>query len=62
MGGEETIKHILKINPDVKVIVSSGYSSDALMGDFHKKGFKGVVAKPYTFNELKETLHRVLFC
>jgi CheY-like chemotaxis protein len=60
MGGRETLQHLKQINPVVKAIVSSGYSTDAIMaapGDF---GFVGVVGKPYRPADLLAELHRVL--
>ncbi len=60
MGGEETIQNLLKIDPDVCAIVSSGYSNDPVMADYKKHGFKGVITKPYTFEELNETLQQVM--
>jgi PAS domain S-box-containing protein len=59
MGGKEAIKRLLEIDPEVKAIVSSGYSNDPIMADFKKYGFSGVVAKPYKVKELSKTLHRV---
>lgn len=56
MGGKEAIKKLLEINPEVKAIVSSGYSNDPVMADFRKYGFCGVVAKPYTIGELSKAL------
>jgi PAS domain S-box-containing protein len=56
MGGKETIKHFLKIDPDIKVVVSSGYSKDPVMSNFREYGFCGVLPKPYTLEELMETL------
>ena len=56
MGGKEAIKRLLEIDPEVKAIVSSGYSNDPIMADFKKYGFCGVVAKPYTLEELGEAL------
>jgi len=41
-------------------IVSSGYSDDPGMTDYKQYGFAGVVAKPYTLEELGEKLSRVL--
>ncbi|MFA4907948.1 MAG: ATP-binding protein, partial [archaeon] len=52
MGGKETIGHLLKIDPNVKAIVSSGYSNDPLMANYKDYGFCGVVAKPYDINQL----------
>lgn len=60
MGGKETIQNLLEIDPDVKAIVSSGYSDDPVMAAFRKYGFCGVVVKPYTVGELSKTLHKVL--
>lgn len=60
MGGKETISTLLTIDSDVKAIVSSGYSTDPVMANYKKYGFKGVVTKPYTIEELSEVLHTVI--
>jgi PAS domain S-box-containing protein len=60
MGGKETIQQLMGIDPDVKGIVSSGYSDDPGMTNYKEYGFSGVVAKPYTLEELGEKLNRVL--
>jgi PAS domain S-box-containing protein len=60
MGGKETIKKLLEIDPQVKAIVSSGYSDDVIMADFKKYGFCAVIAKPYKISELSKTLHKVI--
>lgn len=60
MGGKETIKKLLEIDPEVKAIVSSGYSNDPVMSDFKKFGFRGIVAKPFKIEELSQVLHQVL--
>ena len=60
MGGKETIQNLLKVDPQVKAIVSSGYADDPVTVDYEEYGFCGVVTKPYTVKELSETLHRVL--
>ena len=52
MGGKETIKALGRIDPQVRAIVSSGYSNDPVMAEFNKHGFCGVVAKPYKLQEL----------
>jgi signal transduction histidine kinase/CheY-like chemotaxis protein len=60
MGGREAIEILSKIDPNIKAIVSSGYSSDPIMADYGKYGFSGVAAKPYTASELGEILSKVL--
>jgi DNA-binding NarL/FixJ family response regulator len=60
MGGKEAIKKLLEIDPDVKAIVSSGYSSDPIMMGFREYGFSGIVAKPYRVAELKKVLDDVI--
>jgi len=60
MGGKETIKKLLEIAPDTRAIVSSGYSNDPIMAEFRQYGFKDIVAKPYSIDELGQALHRVI--
>ena len=43
MGGRETVQRLLKIDPAVRAIVSSGYSQDATMSRYRDFGFCGVV-------------------
>ncbi len=60
MGGRKTIEELLKIDPNVKAIVSSGYSNDPIMANYKKYGFKAVVAKPFDLKELNEAIKKVL--
>jgi len=60
MGGKEVIEKMLEIDPSVKAIVSSGYSTDPIMSDFKEYGFSGVVAKPYKMEQLEKTLRSIL--
>jgi PAS domain S-box-containing protein len=60
MGGKETIKKMLEVDPRARVIVASGYSNDPLMSAFESYGFSGVIAKPYTMDTLATTLRSVI--
>jgi PAS domain S-box-containing protein len=60
MGGKEAISVLRGIDPNVRAIVSSGYSSDLTMSDFRKHGFRGMVAKPYDVSELASVIRGVL--
>ncbi len=60
MGGSEAIKKLKKIDPDICAIVSSGYSTDPVMADYIKFGFKGFAVKPYGIEELATAIKSVL--
>ena len=60
MGGKDVIKELLKIDPKVKAIISSGYSNDSVMTNFTIYGFKGILPKPNTKRELIETLKNII--
>ncbi len=60
MGGKETVIELKKLKPDVKAIVSSGYSVDPIMAEFKKYGFDGIIAKPWNFEEFVRVINSVL--
>jgi CheY-like chemotaxis protein len=60
MGGEETIACLREFDPDIKAIVSSGYANSPVMADYKRFGFCGAAVKPYNFDELNDTLNRVI--
>ncbi len=59
MGGKEAIQKLKEIDPEIKAVVSSGYSTDPVMANFREYGFSDVIAKPYRSKELSEVLYRV---
>ncbi len=59
-GGRETITELKKIDPSVKAIVSSGYSTDPIMSEFDKHGFDACVSKPYRIEEMANALRKVI--
>ena len=60
MGGRETVKNILQINPAARVLVSSGYSGGSILENYRDYGFAGILSKPFRLEELAEELARVL--
>ncbi len=60
MGGKTAIKALLKIAPQIKAIVSSGYSNDPVMTNFRAYGFTGALPKPNTNKELIEALKKII--
>jgi PAS domain S-box-containing protein len=60
MGGKETMKELLAIDPSVKAIISCRYSDDHVISEFRKYGFSGAVNVPYDMETIKETLKQLL--
>ncbi len=60
MGGKETIERLLAVNPNIRAIVSSGYSDDAVVSDYHNYGFSAGLTKPYNLEALRDTLNSLL--
>jgi PAS domain S-box-containing protein len=60
MGGLETLQKLTDIDPDVKAVVSSGYSDDAALSNYCEQGFKAFLKKPYDIEELQNTLNPLL--
>jgi CheY-like chemotaxis protein len=60
MGGKETLQRLRRIAPDIKAIVSSGYSDDPVMANPESYGFMGVISKPYDIDEMAALLRKIL--
>jgi CheY-like chemotaxis protein len=56
MGGKETIRRLLALDPEVKAVVSSGYSNDPVMAEYKKFGFRAVIQKPYNAQRMSRVL------
>lgn len=59
-GGKDAIVELKKIDPAVRAVVSSGYSNDDVVVNFRDYGFSSVLPKPYTIEEVSESLNKVL--
>ncbi len=60
MGGQKTVQRLKELDPDVKAIVSSGYTSDTDLESFEKHGFIAAIPKPYNVAKLSQTLDQLL--
>ena len=60
LGGKETMDQLLQIDPDVKAVVTSGYSNDPIMSKYRTFGFQAVMTKPYTLLELSDVMYRMV--
>ena len=55
-----TLEELIKLDQNVKSIVSSSYSRDQVMAYYKKYGFCDVMAKPYDIKTVSDVMHRVL--
>lgn len=60
LGGKETIRRLLAVDPGIRAIVSSGYAADPIMANFRQYGFSAILIKPYQIKEMGRTIHDVL--
>lgn len=60
MGGVEAIQTLKKIDPDIKAVVSSGYSNDPVMSRYQEYGFVDIAKKPYKIDELIKVLNGIM--
>jgi two-component system, cell cycle sensor histidine kinase and response regulator CckA len=59
MGGKETMNKLLKIDLQVKAVVSSGYSNDSIIAHYKDYGFIDILSKPYTSDDINALLHKI---
>jgi PAS domain S-box-containing protein len=59
IDGEQCFRELRRINPDVKVIMSSGYNEQEVTQKFVGKGLAGFIQKPYKLSTLKETIRKI---
>jgi DNA-binding NarL/FixJ family response regulator len=60
LGGQEALHQLKALDPDVRAIVSSGYSNDPVMANHAHYGFRGAVKKPYLIQEMSRVLNEVI--
>ncbi len=59
MGGGEVFDHLKKVNPNVKVLLSSGYSINNEAAQILEKGCT-FIQKPFDIRQLSQTIHEIL--
>jgi CheY-like chemotaxis protein len=58
MGGKDAAQHILTLDPDARLIVSSGNHGHPAITDFKSYGFCCVLPKPYNISNLSDALNK----
>lgn len=60
MGGEKSLKELLKINPHAKIIISSGYAAHQIAKNPWEYGAIGFICKPFVFDDFLSTIKNAL--
>jgi two-component system cell cycle sensor histidine kinase/response regulator CckA len=60
MGGGETFDLLRQMDPEIKVLLSSGYSVDGRAHEILTRGCNGFIQKPFNLNELSQKLKDIL--
>ena len=60
MDGREALKKLLEFNPEIKVLLASGYSANGEAGEVIQEGARGFVQKPFSAVDLLVAIHEAL--
>ena len=60
MSGSDTYDRMKKINPNIKVLLSSGYSINGQATEIMDRGCSGFIQKPFKMKELSQKLREIL--
>lgn len=60
MGAKETIKQLVKIDPDVKGIVTTGDTFNDAVCNYQEYGFCGALTKPFDHDELISLVYKMI--
>jgi PAS domain S-box-containing protein len=60
MGGKRCMDWLLQINPELKVIIASGYSPEETVKEILEGGAKNFINKPFNMKEMLQAVRKVL--
>jgi DNA-binding NtrC family response regulator len=60
MGGGTVYEKMKSVKPEVKVLLSSGYSVDGQAIELLERGCAGFLQKPFTLEELSKKIGQIL--
>lgn len=60
VGARGAIRDLKAMDPDVRAIVSTGYSNDPIVENYREHGFRALLIKPYRVADLSEALQRAM--
>ena len=60
MSGKRCLEEILRINPQARVLICTGYTHDASSADILQMGARGFIHKPFVMGELLRAIRAVM--
>jgi DNA-binding NtrC family response regulator len=60
MGGKETLEHLVKLDPKVQALVSSGNLTDPAVISYADYGFAGILSKAYNKKDLDKAIKDII--
>lgn len=60
IGVQQCLEELLKIEPEAKVLVASGYAGDTSSRQTTEKGAKGFISKPFRVKNLLSDVRKIL--
>jgi CheY-like chemotaxis protein len=60
MDGAQTFKELKEIDPDVRVLLCTGYYHQKIISDLLEQGALGILKKPFALDQLSDELDRIL--
>ena len=60
IGGGETYDRLKELNPEIKVLLSSGYSIDGQASEIMNRGCNGFIQKPFNVEQLSRKIRNIL--
>ncbi len=62
MNGKECFKSLKALNPDIKIILSSGFTQESDLEELRLAGLSGFIRKPYNTSDISKLIQEVLSC
>lgn len=60
MNGYELFRELKKLNPELPIIISSGFGDEVTTSQIPREDIAGMLSKPYNFDQLREVLKGVV--
>ncbi len=60
MGGFKCMEKLLHLNPDLKILIASGYAASGPEQDITAAGAQGFISKPFQLNEITSMVRQIL--